>query len=126
MGVGKKKASTDVESSTSAQRVGAGNLDLKSNILVTNNAFQQRAAQQLTRDWQLVDKFVARLKSRIIHCNDSELLKAMSTEKTNGESTPPAITSLSPATRGASSLRKFSPIGSPLTIVPSVLQRSRT
>ena len=33
--------------------------------LVTNNAFQQRAAQQLTSDWQLVDKLVARLKGSI-------------------------------------------------------------
>jgi hypothetical protein len=50
----------------------------------------------------------------------------MNTEKTNGESTPPAITSFSPARRGASSPRKCSPIGWPLTIVPSVLRRSRT
>src|SRR5215467_5884344 len=49
----------------------------------------------------------------------------MNTEKTNGESTPPAITSFSPARSGASSLRKCSPMDSPLTIVPSVLQRSR-
>ena len=47
-------------------------------------------------------------------------------EKTNGESTPPAITSFSPARSSASSVRKWSPMGSPLTIVPSVLQRSRT
>src|SRR5262249_38295509 len=32
--------------------------------------------------------------------------QAMSTENTNGESTPPAITSFSPARSGASSLRK--------------------
>jgi hypothetical protein len=51
--------------------------------------------------------------------------QAMNTEKTNGESTPPAITSFSPARSAASSPRK-SPMGSPLTIVPSVLQRSRT
>ena len=50
----------------------------------------------------------------------------MNTEKTNGESTPPAITSFSPARRGASSPRKCSPMGWPLTIVPSVLRRSRT
>jgi hypothetical protein len=50
----------------------------------------------------------------------------MNTENTNGESTPPAITSFSPARSGASSPRKCSPMGSPLTIVPSVLQRSRT
>ena len=47
--------------------------------------------------------------------------QAMSTEKTNGKSTPPAVTSFSPTPSGASSLRKYSPIGSPLTIVPSVL-----
>jgi hypothetical protein len=50
----------------------------------------------------------------------------MNTEKTNGESTPPAITSFSPARRGASSPRKCSPMGWSLTIVPSVLRRSRT
>jgi len=50
----------------------------------------------------------------------------MNTEKTNGESTPPAMTSFSPARRGASSPRKCSPMGWPLTIVPSVLRRSRT
>jgi hypothetical protein len=52
--------------------------------------------------------------------------QAMNTEKTNGESTPPAITSFSPARSGALSPRKWSPMGSPLTIVPRVLQRSRT
>jgi hypothetical protein len=54
------------------------------------------------------------------------LSQAMNTEKTNRESTPPAITSFSPARSGASSLRKCSPIGWPLTIVPRVLRRSCT
>ena len=49
----------------------------------------------------------------------------INTEKTNGESTPPAITSFSPARSGALSARKLSPMGSPLTIVPSLLERSR-
>jgi hypothetical protein len=52
--------------------------------------------------------------------------QAMKTEKTNRESAPPAITSFSPARSGASSLRKCSPIGWPLTIVPRVLRRSCT
>ena len=33
--------------------------------LMSNHPLKQRAAQQLTRDWQLVDKLVARLKGSI-------------------------------------------------------------
>jgi hypothetical protein len=53
-------------------------------------------------------------------------LQPINTEKTNGESTPPAITSFSSTRSGKSSPRKCWPMGSPFTIVPSVLQRSRT
>ena len=38
---------------------------LRAAALVTNGALQQRAAQQLAGDRQLVDKFLARLKGQI-------------------------------------------------------------
>src|SRR5438067_13809794 len=72
---------------------------------------------------------VGSLSERDSHLTDNRSpppSQPMKTENTKGEPTPPAITSFSPARSGTSSLRKYSPMDSPLTFVPSLLERQRT